>query len=186
MSERPLGLSWWVEPGWLLAGAYPGHFDADIARAQLGKLLDAGIGCVVDLMEEEPRGARPYPALLDELARERGVRVERLHLPIEDHDVPGDDALFALEERLFARLERGLPCYFHCWGGRGRTGVLAGVLLIRLGRARPDDFVETIGRLRSGLRGRSPETDEQEAFVRRYVVERAPPPAAQRWLGSRA
>lgn len=178
--ERPLGLSWWVEPGLLLAGAYPGHLDDGIARRQLGSLLDAGIRCFIDLMEEEPRGARPYGPMLDALAAERGIAVERLHLPIEDHDVPSDDAMAALEERLFTRLRAGTPCYFHCWGGRGRTGVLAGVCLVRLGRTGPDRFVEAISELRSGLRGSSPETAEQVAFVARYVAERAPPAALLR------
>jgi len=176
VSERPLGLSWWVEPGLLLAGAYPGHPDPRIARSQLGKLLDAGIRCFVDLMEEDPRGAPPYAPLLEELAAERGLETEVLHLPIEDHDVPTDDALSALEARLVSRLAAGTPCYVHCWGGRGRTGVIAGVALARLGQANADDFVSVIADRRAGLRGRSPETDDQERFVASYLRDNPRPP----------
>ncbi len=169
----PGPLAWWVVPGLLVAGAYPGHPAREIAERQLGALLQSGVRCVVDLMEEGPRGAPDYGPMLDELAGERGVSVERLHLPIEDHDVPGDDALGALEERIDAHLVRGDGVYVHCFGGRGRTGVVAGVALVRLGLATPGGFEGEIRerRQRLGYGGRSPETDEQAAFVSRYVAE---------------
>ncbi len=66
--------------------------------------------------------------------------------------------------------ERGRLCYVHCWGGRGRTGTVAGVYMIRRDLAKLDDFVDVIRERRrfdSGG-GRSPETDEQRDFVRRY------------------
>lgn len=164
--DAPLGLSYWVVPKLLLAGAYPGHASEAIARRQLTALLDAGIRCFVDLMEEGPRGAPPYEPLLRELAADREVAAPRLHFPIEDHDVPDDAQMARLERSLRERWRERIPVYFHCWGGRGRTGVVAGVALVRTGQASADSFEETLARSRAGLPGDSPETAEQAAFVR--------------------
>jgi hypothetical protein len=154
-----------VVPKLLLAGPYPGHASEEIGRRQLERLLAAGIRCFVDLMEEGPRGAAPYAPLLLELAAARGSSVERLHFPIEDHDVPSDAQMDRLESALELRWQRRVPVYFHCWGGRGRTGIVAALALVRTGQARPERFAEALARARSGLPGDSPETPEQVAFV---------------------
>jgi len=140
-----------------------------IARRQLSALFDAGIRCFVSLMDEEPRGAAPYDALVAALAHERGASIACLRFPIEDHDVPEVEAMRRLEDALAERAVRGEPTYVHCWGGRGRTGLVAGVVLVRLGLATPAGFTRVIAELRDGLPGESPETAEQVAFVRRYT-----------------
>ncbi len=165
----PLGLSYWVEEPWLLAGPFPGHADPQVAERQLRGLLDAGIRGVVDLMEEDPRGAPPYGPQLARLAAERGLHVPRWIFPIEDHDVPSPAAMRALEARLARARRDGRPLYVHCWGGRGRTGIVAAVALVRAGLARPDDVLEVLAARRTGLPGESPERAEQVEFVRRWT-----------------
>ena len=45
--------TYWVVPGQLLAGCHPGDEDAKKMDTRLQALLDAGIGSVVTLIEEE-------------------------------------------------------------------------------------------------------------------------------------
>src|SRR5688572_20285195 len=50
--ERPHLNSYWVRPGLLLAGEYPGAFDEAWARRKIRRMLEAGIRVFVDLTEE--------------------------------------------------------------------------------------------------------------------------------------
>lgn len=178
-SPAPLRLAWWAEPGSLLVGACPGHPDRRIAARQLDALLDAGVRVFVSLLEdgeEEARGAPPYAPLLAARAQARDVRVAVHRHGIEDHDVPTEAALAAVEARLDAARHAGRPVYLHCWGGRGRTGVVAALELVRRGLAPPQDALAAVAAGRAGLPGPSPETPAQEAFVRRLAGTRPPPP----------
>ncbi|MDP6540991.1 MAG: hypothetical protein QF410_15705 [Planctomycetota bacterium] len=173
-AARPLGLAYWALPERLLAGAYPGHGDPEIETRQLGALLGAGVVRVLDLMDEEPRGAPPYAPRLVELARERGVQVRIERVPIEDHGVPGPAELALLEAWLDRipsnpHAPRGAS-YLHCWGGRGRTGLAVGVALLRRHRADAETLLPRLARLRTGLPGESPESDEQRSFLRDYAA----------------
>jgi len=179
----PFPLAYWIVPGQLMAGCYPGHAQAEIADRQLGRLLDAGLRCFVDLMEEPPRGAPPYGARLAALASARELCVERQHVPVEDHDVPSDAQLQSLEELLCARMAAAEPVYVHCWGGRGRTGVVAGLVLLRLGLVEGAPWA-LLDRLREACPSPSPETDEQRHFVPAYAA-RVPAPAGWEALRNR-
>ena len=63
-------------------------------------------------------------------------------------------------------LTRGIGVAVHCMGGRGRTGTVIGVALVRLGHA-PSDVVEYL-HATAVARGRRgwPESPWQEALVR--------------------
>lgn len=52
----PFARSYWVEPGKLLAGCYPGDRNPKQAEAKLKGLLASGIRVVVNLMEENELG----------------------------------------------------------------------------------------------------------------------------------
>src|ERR1043165_5743119 len=86
----PLPNSYWVQPGRLLAGEYPGSMARADAMERMRKLLAAGITSFIDLTEE---GEMPeYGNLLPELT-ERRVRYRRL--PVLAHsrpDPPGPQA----------------------------------------------------------------------------------------------
>ncbi|TFH19935.1 MAG: hypothetical protein E4H03_13055 [Myxococcales bacterium] len=49
----PHPATYWVIPGELLAGAYPGDTDPEKMNARLNALLDAGIHSVINLVMEE-------------------------------------------------------------------------------------------------------------------------------------
>ena len=73
-------------------------------------------------------------------------------------------------------LRDGLGVYVHCWGGIGRTGTLVGCWLVRHGQT-ADEALALIRERRRGLEvtgryPRSPQTDEQERFVRAWVEGR--------------
>ena len=167
--------TWWIERDHVLGGAYPGDLDPRKARRKLEALLDLGIHSIVSLMEarEHDRDGvpfEPYTPLAATLARVREIEVEFASFPIADQGVPSVDQMRALQAFLDERRALGRRTYVHCWGGRGRTGTVAGIYLIRRGLATPSNFIDVIERLRvtdSGG-GPAPENEAQREFVRRY------------------
>jgi hypothetical protein len=81
--DRPLPNSYWVIPGRMLAGEYPGGTDFTDSRARLAQVRDAGIDYFVDLTEEGELPA--YRHLLP-------FHIKYLRCAIADHGVPNDGA----------------------------------------------------------------------------------------------
>jgi protein-tyrosine phosphatase len=89
-----------------------------------------------------------------------------IHLPVTDGAVP--DGRFDLvwtksAPNMLQALNQGRRVVIHCRGGLGRTGVIACLLLIELGK-NPQDALEIVRRSRPG----TVETTEQEEFVLNY------------------
>lgn len=169
VGRLPFPLAYWVREPLLIAGCFPGHPSHEIARRQLHALLECGARTFIDLMQEEPRmGAPPYAPLLHEVARESGFDCSVERFEIEDCATPSRATMVAIQDAIDAAITRQRTPYVHCWGGRGRTGTVVGVYLLRCGLATPDNFVDVLARLRAGAPGASPETDEQIAFVRSW------------------
>src|SRR3569623_1940804 len=85
--------SYWVAPGRVLAGCYPGDADGGLAKRKLTGLLDAGVTRVINLMEEREvdrcgRAFVPYEATLAHLAQQRGSEVICERFAIRDVSVP--------------------------------------------------------------------------------------------------
>jgi Dual specificity phosphatase, catalytic domain len=163
--DRPLPNSYWVVPGRLLAGEYPGGSGFTESRARLAKLQDAGVDYFVDLTEEAE--LPPYRHLLP-------FRVKYLRSPIVDTRVPNNVAqtrelLAAIRDAL--ALGRGV--YVHCRAGIGRTGLVIGCFLAEQesdGKA----ALKTLNRLwlqseRSQTWPKVPQTAEQAAYIRGWV-----------------
>lgn len=163
---RPLPNSYWVLPGELLAGEHPARQAATVAdvRGRLRELMDAGIDSFVDLtMPDE------FDTYQDALPPD----VNYARRPIRDHGIPSRPEQMA---EIVAHIERELQqrrrVYVHCHAGIGRTGMVAGCLLIARG-AVGDTALEQLNRLwRTCDRSRTwpyvPETDAQIAFVRAW------------------
>lgn len=80
--------------------------------------------------------------------------------------------LEALLEDLTARLQRGERLYIHCWGGRGRAGTVGACLLARLYGVGAEEALARVDRAfstRGDVQYRSPETPEQQQFVREFI-----------------
>jgi hypothetical protein len=144
----PIPDSYWVVPGRLLAGEYPGAPTEEEARRRLALFREAGISSFVDLTEEEEGLAQYSPALW------AGARWARF--PIRDGGCPTPSELRATLDRVEAELARGEAVYVHCWGGHGRTGVVVGAWLVREGLSGR----EALARL-ADLRRQLPEADRR-------------------------
>jgi hypothetical protein len=156
-APRPHGDSYWVVPGRLLAGSHPAaHIDA---------LIAAGIGAFIDLTH--PGGTpAPYAVQLGERARWHGFA-------IVDYGLPGE----ALMRDILATIESALAedrrVYVHCHAGVGRTGTAVGCWLVEQGLS-GDAALSAIAAKRQvvsrlAVSPRSPETDAQREFVRRWT-----------------
>jgi len=162
---KPLADSYWVIPGQLLAGKYPGGKNLKELERRLGPLLDAGFDGFLDLTEEGE-----LPGYEDYLPG----NVEHVRMPITDHGVPRDQAwMAAILAELDALLRQGRRVYVHCRAGIGRTGTVVACHLIEQGLS-PEDALVRLNEFwqtcdRSDTWPEVPETDEQRDFVRAYA-----------------
>jgi rhodanese/phosphatase family protein len=162
--DRPLPNSYWVIPGRLLAGEYPGDPDDAVARQRLALLQRAGLNSFVDLTEEGE--LPPYRHLLPR-------RTHYVRSAIIDTRVPNNPAQTrALLGGIRDALTRNQRLYVHCRAGIGRTGLVIGCFLADQesdGRA----ALKLLNQLwrqsdRSAQWPKVPQTAEQADYVRRW------------------
>jgi ADP-ribosyl-[dinitrogen reductase] hydrolase len=162
------GDSFWVMPGSLLAGPYPGAADKQEASNKLEAFLDVGVTCFIDLTEEgEGPPLHPYEQLLMKLAKRRAIRVTHLRMPIRDLSIPTAQQMRAILGTIREALSERELVYLHCWGGVGRTGTVLGCLMVEDGLS-PAVALERLKELRSSTtraHRTSPETEGQRALV---------------------
>jgi len=160
LPRGPIPDSYWIEPGRLLAGAYPGAVEEAAGVQRVALFRDAGIDFFLDLTEEGE--LRRY---LDDIEP-----LEHRRMSIRDFTCPTSDHMRAILDALDDALERGRRVYVHCWGGIGRTGTVIGCWLVRHGRSAEQALDLIAGRRRETPNAwrRSPETDEQRAFVEQW------------------
>jgi ADP-ribosylglycohydrolase/protein-tyrosine phosphatase len=165
---RPLPNSYWVVPGRLLAGEYPGGRSAVEASNRLQSLLNAGMNAFIDLTElnELP----PYRDLL----AESDVRDLQYHRSaFTDHGVPETvPSVVRVLDLIDELLAEGRCIYLHCRAGIGRTGLIVGCHLVRTGLAGEAALERLQVLWRQCERSRSwpsvPETEAQVRFVRTW------------------
>lgn len=164
---RPVEDSYWLLPGRLLVGAYPGSRSRAQAMERLRRLLEAGVTCFIDLTE--PEEIASYEALLP-FETPDGRRVEHLREPIIDHGVPaGRETMARILAMIDGALDSGHTVYLHCRAGIGRSAMAAGCWLAE----RSGDGEQALRELaacwpqaaQSRHWLRVPETDEQVGFV---------------------
>jgi len=176
MPPVPFAKSWWVIPGELLAGCYPGATDPVAAKVKLAALVAASMRTVICLQEPDERSRdgqpfAPYEALLIEAAREQGVDAKVLRFPIRDVDTPTSQLMQDILNAIDAELRNGRAVYIHCWGGHGRTATVVGCWLVSRGLT-GEEALRRIAELRDGhpeLRHEpAPQTEKQRAMVRNW------------------
>ena len=120
---------YWVEPGKILAGEYPGTPNSvERARSKVNLLVDHGIRTFVDLTRPED-GMTPYEPLVVDAAERRRLDLRRIHHPIPDMGTLAADDYDEIVTSIRTATERG-GVYIHCWGGIGRTGTVVGCLFV--------------------------------------------------------
>ena len=169
MSNTPIDDSYWLVPGRLLAGEYPGAKTKTEARRKLRSFLDAGVDFFLDLTEEG-EGLEPYATLLEEEAMARDRRVVYQRLPIPDLDAPTTERMSEIQQTIEAALEDGRTIYVHCLGGVGRTGTVLGCYLVEHEVSVAEALAEIQRRRRWTKSGwkKSPQTPAQVDFVKKW------------------
>ncbi len=174
----PNSSSYWVVDGLFLAGAYPGDPDPKKHKQKIQASLDAGVRLFVNLMEADETDHRGRPFVpYDDLVGQLCPDAECVRFAIQDLSVPSVEQMQTVLERIDGALEAGRAVYVHCWGGVGRTGTVVGCWLLRHDLADPANVLDTVMKLRKQDRERwqrmSPETAEQQRFVKRWLAREA-------------
>lgn len=178
LPQPPFANSYWLEPGRIVCGEYPRDFDDFDDHEGMSALLSAGVRVFIDLTEEGE--LKPYDGIARDTARSLGIDPGSLAFhrhPIRDVSVPRtQEEMRAILRRLRLSRHRKETVYLHCWGGRGRTGTVAGCLLSEVfghsGQAALEQLRECWGASAKSAHSESPETEEQRGYVRGwYPVE---------------
>src|ERR1700740_1726835 len=160
--------TYWVVPGKLLAGEYPGARDSEEARRRLRSFLAAGVRHFIDLTEAGE--LEPYAELLTE---EAGSGTCHKRFPIRDGSVPDEPKTMA---EIIATIDRAMTeggiTYVHCWGGVGRTGLAVACWLEERGQTPDEALTDLADRwclcAKSKRMPSSPETAEQVRWVKEW------------------
>jgi len=172
---KPIPESYWVVPGRLLAGEYPGIlFSPEITRKRVEAFLQAGFNTLIDLTCEGE--AEDYRPVFREQAILFNVAVECQRFPIGDYGLPTLESMTAILDALDQARARGRKVYLHCYGGIGRTGTVVGCYLARHGLTGPDAIRQLAAWWQQVPKSTryppSPETVQQEQFVRNWPEQK--------------
>ena len=147
-------------PGRNISYGYAGEWARNLDD-DLKAIRDWGAGTLVSLMEKDEMASYGVADLPVKAMR---LGMEHLHLPIMDMDIPDDRFEKQWEsagEQLRNKLLSGESIVIHCLGGLGRTGTIAGRLLVELG-SDPESAIRKIRKARPG----TIQTIFQESYVR--------------------
>ncbi len=188
---KPFPESYWVIPGKLLAGAYPGSPDPVVHENNIHALVDAGIQLIINLTEAneihpEGLGLVRYQERFIQLSTRKGKKPEYHQFAIPHGQLPHNpEQMLAILNTIDNALASNRPVYVHSREGNGRTGMVIGCWLkrnhrftdVEIFRAQNNIGQAALARItdlrtRQNMRAAnepSPETDEQKQFVIDWV-----------------
>jgi protein-tyrosine phosphatase len=165
--QLPIPNSYWVIPGQLLAGEYPGAWDIEYSRQRMDAFLQAGFNTFINLTS--PDELTPYVAILNEQAGHFDISTNHQHFTIGDFSIPTPTHMKSILDAIDKALADRQKVYIHCWGGVGRTGTTVGCFLVRHGKTGQEAldqltswWQEVPKRL---VHPHTPETEEQIEFI---------------------
>jgi len=169
----PFNRSYWIVPGKLLAGGYPGSEDPIEEKRKLKGFIQAGIRHVISFMEPQEYDCPddPFPPYVDHMetiAKKLKVSVTFDQISIKDFSVPTERQMVRILNQIDMCIKYDKPVYIHCWGGKGRSGTVVGCYLARHVMAAGIDAIEMIKELRKNtvdFSDPSPETKKQINMV---------------------
>lgn len=158
---------YWIEPGRVLAGEYPGDPSAGKADAKVNLLVDNGVRTFVNLTtEHDPLAPYDHYVALAGIRRNLDLRVVSHGIP--DMGVRPAESYDEIIETIRAESERGVV-YVHCWGGIGRTATVAGCLLVDGGMSSMEalDFIRAQRSVTRKAHREAPQTPAQRRVIER-------------------
>lgn len=126
--------------------------DEFVGFARLG--IDK-IVCLLEDLEQQEVGLASEEALCIKNS------IEYISFPIPDRGLPNTDQAITLVEQLLSEIRAGKHIAIHCRAGIGRTGIIAGAVLVKSGLTAQDALA-----LITEARGvQVPDTEEQENWL---------------------
>lgn len=172
--NRPFPRSYWVAPGQLLCGFFPGSSDEEKCHKKISSILDCGATSFVNLMEEneidwDDEPFAPYQHILFNLAEQRSLNVSYARIPIIDQNITNVETMKHILDVIDGSRMQEQTVYLHCWGGKGRTASVIGCWLVRHGME-PREALQCIQELRDfapdeKAHDPAPENTLQRSFV---------------------
>lgn len=176
MYPLPFNRSYWVIPGFLMAGEIPSAQSDSERIEKIKGLVDSGIQSVVNLIESEEcnfsgKKLIDYSDEMLKIAKESEVELAINRFAIRDLDIPTVDFMVELLNHIKKDVLEEKPVYVHCWGGIGRTGTTVGSFLINEGICDVKeviDFIKFFKRHTNIAHRDSPETPDQVEFIQNW------------------
>ena len=103
--NRPIPESYWVVPGRLLAGEYPGEPDEEPTRKRIDALIEAGFDTFIDLTK--PHETWPYANILLEEIKIYEAEAAHLRFPIGDFGLPSPEQMNSILDAIDQKLQEG-------------------------------------------------------------------------------
>ena len=151
----------------VFAGEYPGDKYGEKAEHKLQRMIHFGVRHFVDLTEEGEHESYAYLLPPD---------CTHTRFPIRDVSVPQSidqacDVVNKIKE--LSKRDDGFV-YLHCWGGVGRTGILAACYLAEEMKEPSFEIVmknlrNCFSKMPKSSHRVTPETKDQETFIRKYI-----------------
>ena len=97
-------------------------------KKDFDSIKEQGINVFVNLMnDKEAKKGKKKPMFDYRETDHTGIRY--LHVPIKDLFTISDDEMINVAKKVVNEIQNGNKVYIHCYGGHGRTGTLAGIVL---------------------------------------------------------